>query len=619
MKKILVIFLLINSFVFSQDYFHFEELRGLEDSLGNTHLFYREVYPTTSCWDQSIYHFNVSLMNDTFFIYDFGFNPEGWGCVGDAVFDYEFFNDDPSKYIYGGYNLNIDPASILIRYDGEINLPSFEVRNIEISRQNDSIVYVDVLQGIYKSTDGGYNFVLLDNIQTVDVSLVSLSKNDDSQIYGIDDHKLVRSENDGNSYIIVDSSDWSEDAKLYYDSDQDHIYGVTHSYNYQKQSFTPAIFISDDNGNPFTWEKRIEYPGKLYFTLDEKQPGEIYYSAGKRIFRSTDYGTTFTLYKELERNITGLYKKSKSNILYVSTPLIIYEITPDTFNVIKEMQIPKEVFSWFPLGIGNKWIYNHYGNLERSEFRWKTSWEVIENKTIGNRVYKGILVSEYHNNSPVPEKAEHQYFRTDSISGIIYKAFMESDTVTYKEVYMDLLAEVGDTIPVENGLILTYESPSELFSFNSTKREFRGVITPYRILEFVKGLGFSFGLTEDLLSFSTDSLKGCFIDGVVYGDTSLITGVNDKPYSVFNYKLEQNYPNPFNPTTNIRFQIPESGMVTLKVYNILGKEVATLVKEERSAGSYEVEFDASSLPSGVYFYQLKAGSFIKTNKMILLK
>jgi hypothetical protein len=95
--------------------------------------------------------------------------------------------------------------------------------------------------------------------------------------------------------------------------------------------------------------------------------------------------------------------------------------------------------------------------------------------------------------------------------------------------------------------------------------------------------------------------------------------VNDKPYSVFNYKLEQNYPNPFNPTTNIRFQIPESGMVTLKVYNILGKEVATLVKEERSAGSYEVEFDASSLPSGVYFYQLKAGSFIKTNKMILLK
>ena len=138
-------------------------------------------------------------------------------------------------------------------------------------------------------------------------------------------------------------------------------------------------------------------------------------------------------------------------------------------------------------------------------------------------------------------------------------------------------------------------------------------------MEFVKGLGFSFGLTEDLLSFSTDSLKGCFIDGVVYGDTSLITGVNDKPYSVFNYKLEQNYPNPFNPTTNIRFQIPESGMVTLKVYNILGKEVATLVKEERSAGSYEVEFDASSLPSGVYFYQLKAGSFIKTNKMILLK
>ena len=85
------------------------------------------------------------------------------------------------------------------------------------------------------------------------------------------------------------------------------------------------------------------------------------------------------------------------------------------------------------------------------------------------------------------------------------------------------------------------------------------------------------------------------------------------------FTLHQNYPNPFNPGTKIKFVIPNSSFVNLKVYNVLGKETATLVNEERPAGNYEVEFEASSLPSGVYFYQLRAGSFIQTKKMILLR
>ena len=96
------------------------------------------------------------------------------------------------------------------------------------------------------------------------------------------------------------------------------------------------------------------------------------------------------------------------------------------------------------------------------------------------------------------------------------------------------------------------------------------------------------------------------------------------------FALAQNYPNPFNPVTKIRYRIPLSppllkgeseagGFVTLKVYDILGNEIATLINKEQLPGEYEVEFNASSLPSGVYFYQLKAGEFLKTRKMILLK
>jgi hypothetical protein len=96
--------------------------------------------------------------------------------------------------------------------------------------------------------------------------------------------------------------------------------------------------------------------------------------------------------------------------------------------------------------------------------------------------------------------------------------------------------------------------------------------------------------------------------------------------SLNEYALEQNYPNPFNPSTVISYQLPVSSGVTLKVYDILGNEIATLVDEYKPAGRYEVEFNTSShsgnvrnLTSGVYFYQIKANDYVQTRKMILIK
>ena len=87
----------------------------------------------------------------------------------------------------------------------------------------------------------------------------------------------------------------------------------------------------------------------------------------------------------------------------------------------------------------------------------------------------------------------------------------------------------------------------------------------------------------------------------------------------FTYNISQNYPNPFNPATTISYQLKNDGLVTIKVYDQLGKEVATLLNEEKSAGSYQIEFNASSLASGVYYYRINAGSFVDTKKMILMK
>ncbi len=108
---------------------------------------------------------------------------------------------------------------------------------------------------------------------------------------------------------------------------------------------------------------------------------------------------------------------------------------------------------------------------------------------------------------------------------------------------------------------------------------------------------------------------------------SVWTAIVDFPVGVENitenipdkYSLSQNYPNPFNPVTSIKYQIPESGFTTLKVYDILGNEVASLVNEKREAGSYEVNFSGDGLSSGVYYYKLSSGSFSDTKKMMLVK
>jgi hypothetical protein len=85
------------------------------------------------------------------------------------------------------------------------------------------------------------------------------------------------------------------------------------------------------------------------------------------------------------------------------------------------------------------------------------------------------------------------------------------------------------------------------------------------------------------------------------------------------FSLDQNYPNPFNPATTLRYAIPAGTDVTLKVYNIIGQEVATLVNEYQTSGVYTVNFDASKLSSGIYLYRISAGTFVQVKKMLLVK
>jgi hypothetical protein len=104
-----------------------------------------------------------------------------------------------------------------------------------------------------------------------------------------------------------------------------------------------------------------------------------------------------------------------------------------------------------------------------------------------------------------------------------------------------------------------------------------------------------------------------------FGVDVTIVGVNETEGVPSVYSLDQNYPNPFNPATTIKFSIPQSSKVTLKIYDVLGREVSTLVNDTRNAGNYEVSFDASNLSSGMYIYTIQAGDYSASKKMMLLK
>ena len=102
--------------------------------------------------------------------------------------------------------------------------------------------------------------------------------------------------------------------------------------------------------------------------------------------------------------------------------------------------------------------------------------------------------------------------------------------------------------------------------------------------------------------------------------TVTAVGVSDQsPVMVEKFSLANNYPNPFNPSTKIQYSLPTNEFVSLKVYDIIGREVATLVNQQQSAGVYDVNFNASNLTSGIYFYKIDAGSFVDVKKMMLIK
>ena len=308
-RLVLLLSIVLSVTIFPQSYnITFSELKGMEDKNGNTHLFYRE--GADYYIFNPIYHFDIVSHSDSMLI-DSWFGSYPWS---DAIVDYDFFNSNPKKFIYGGYYTYPDNHGYLRNSDGKVlgnNLYSWgSIEKIEISKNDTNLIYVSHPFAI--STDGGYNWNRIES----GFNFISLDRFADNILFGINrDRVLVKSIDSGKTCFVVDTNQvWrTNEADFFYDSDSNHIYRT--SYSYQIYYFS----VSNNKGEATSWTKKYSSTNNLYISIDDSVSGTIYLADGNKILLSTDYGNTFNDYKTLDSTIVGIYKKPSSDLLYAAT------------------------------------------------------------------------------------------------------------------------------------------------------------------------------------------------------------------------------------------------------------------------------------------------------------
>lgn len=401
---------------------------------------------------------------------------------------------------------------------------------------------------------------------------------------------------------------------MFYDKDRRHIYALTENYGHKD------LLVSNDSGKANSWSEL-----KLYlsindnFAIDNSISGLIYYSTEEAIYYSNDYGKNFQLLVDSLHGINGLYKKPESNKLYCSTKNKIYEIVVNGNNVhsIKEIKTfdYNESMKLYPMAAGNKWIYHTTG--------WLADVYIHSIDEIDTTVVVDAVLENGNYHYKVVKNGITNYQRIDTSNGIINIGYKYNEGIDYF-LKINLLANIGEFSA--NGFVSQVTDTIKYYLFDRKRlsRTFEYSSLDISLQEFVEGIGLYREVREFDFGYTVSTLKGCIINGVVYGDTTKVSVENENQTVLDDFLLNQNYPNPFNSMTTISYGVPSNSFVTLKVYDILGREIATLVNEEKQPGNYQVKFDvrtlqAMYLPSGVYFYTLRAGNFIQIRKMVLLK
>ncbi len=293
---------------------------------------------------------------------------------------------------------------------------------------------------------------------------------------------------------------------------------------------------------------------------------------------------------------------------------------------IQSQMLDTNVFKYFPLSVGDRWTWyvDQYWNPG-------PGYEVMKiqsSQVISNHLYFHASIDYYyiyggHNSG-------YDLYRIDSLTGNLYYY----NTSNQYECLLDSLnaKKIDSAHCTCSGFWHICDTSSyHIFSRDLQAKDMGwGYFEGGGTITYALNFGRVYEVAGAHQAWTTWYLRGCLINGVLYGDTSVLLGIQNISSEVpESFSLYQNYPNPFNPNTKIKFSIPADGKrdprlrgeaeVKLIIYDALGRAVATLVNERLQPGTYEADWDASNYPSGVYFYKLETSSFEETKKMVLIK
>jgi hypothetical protein len=352
-----------------------------------------------------------------------------------------------------------------------------------------------------------------------------------------------------------------------------------------------GVFVTTDNGSNWT-QTSLSIPyGNDSVLIDAIATNGNYIYAGDNgwvmgVHLSTDYGSTWSLPMTSDAIISlavsgstvyaggydnGVYRSTNNGTLWTQTSLSGQCINALSIsgNNIYAGTITNGVY--ISTNVGVSWTKTSLGNLN--------TWSVASS---GNKVFAGTDGSGvYYSSNNGTNWSQIGLWGRNVYSIVIYSNLIFAGT------------DIGFSSSTNNGI--NWTDHNDGFVFGTALLHSVLVINNYIIVG-----------TDGWGIFRRPVLE-------IIGVRNISSEIPDK------FKLEQNYPNPFNPTTKIKFEIPKNSFVKLTVFDILGREIETLVNEKLNVGTYSISWDADLYPSGVYLYKLKAGDFTYTKRMILIK
>ncbi|AFH48851.1 Hypothetical protein IALB_1140 [Ignavibacterium album JCM 16511] len=479
---------------------------------------------------------------------------------------------------------------------------------IDVEKFNTNNVYYGSGNKIYRSTDRGETFTQMGTNIPGASSVKSVTLKDDAP---------------GTMVVAVESS---PNDKIYKTTD----YGQTWT-------------LTNDEG-------QMSYFG-IPVTQDPSHPDTLFTMIGVNFKMSTDFGSTWTTISSnfgpsnapcdievfpdtniilIGDNGTGIFRSTNYGLSWTQ----VFSTSGEIPTIAVDFTNPGIAWATKWGGGGGFLKSTDYGLtwVAQPSFAGVNMWGVHTNPNDGNEVFAGCYScgSTWRTKNggstwlQIPISSSHyQVYITDSMS--VYAAQSSGLYKLTSPFFIPVELESFIAHVIENKVYLEWITATEL---NNSGFEIQHSTDnqSYNKVAFVPG----FGTTTEKHNYSytvenlTKGIHYFRLKQIDYDGTETLTNaveISIENYFIKDFSLEQNYPNPFNPVTNIKYAIPSGQLVQLKVFDLLGNEVATLVNQYQDAGSYQVKFESDkyNLPSGIYIYKLQTGDFISTRKLSLIK